>query len=76
MSNRLGNNYRVQIFGQSHSPMIGVVIEGIPAGIIPDMDFIRRFMARRAPGTGELSTDRREDDEPRILSGLNERGET
>ena len=75
MSNLLGNRYRVQIFGQSHSPMIGAVIEGIPAGVIPDMDFISAFMARRAPG-GALSTARRETDAPRIVSGLNDRGET
>ena len=75
MSNALGNSYRVQIFGQSHSPMIGAVIEGIPAGVVPDMDFISAFMARRAPG-GALSTTRREADAPQIVSGLNERGET
>ncbi len=75
MSNALGNSYRVQIFGQSHSPMIGAVIEGIPAGVVPDMNFIGAFMARRAPG-GALSTARREADVPRIVSGLNDRGET
>ena len=75
MSNRLGSKYVVQIFGQSHSPMIGAVIEGLPAGIVPDMEFIRAFMARRAPG-GALSTARREADIPRIISGLNNRGET
>ncbi len=75
MSNSLGNSYRVQIFGQSHSPQIGCVIEGVPAGIVPDMESIRSFMARRAPG-GALSTARREADEPRIVAGLNDRGET
>ena len=76
MSNALGNSYRVQIFGQSHSPMIGAVIEGLPAGIAPDMAFISAFMARRAPGSGRLSTARREADAPQIIAGLNERGET
>ena len=75
MSNTLGERFRVQIFGQSHSPMIGAVIEGVPTGVVPDMDFISAFMARRAPG-GALSTARREADVPRIVSGLNERGET
>lgn len=75
MSNSLGHKYRVQIFGQSHSEMIGCVIEGLPAGIAPDMDFISAFMARRAPG-GALSTARREADLPRIVSGLNEFGTT
>ena len=76
MSNTLGNSFRVTIFGQSHSPMIGAVIEGLPAGFTPDMEAVRAFMARRAPGSGALSTARREADEPSILSGLNERGET
>lgn len=75
MSNNLGSRYRVQIFGQSHSPMIGAVIEGIPAGVIPDMDAILRFMARRAPG-GAFSTKRKEADIPQIIAGLNEKGET
>ena len=63
MSNLLGDKYRLMIFGQSHSPMIGGVIEGLPAGVEPDMDFIRAFMARRAPG-GSLSTARQETDAP------------
>lgn len=75
MSNTLGDSYRVQVFGQSHSPMIGAVIEGVPAGVRPDMDFISAFMARRAPG-GALSTARKETDAPRIVSGLNDRGES
>ena len=75
MSNTLGDKYRVQVFGQSHSPMIGAVIEGIPAGVTPDMAFISAFMARRAPG-GALSTARKEADEPEIVSGLNEWGRT
>ena len=76
MSNTLGNRYRVQIFGQSHSPMIGAVIEGIPAGVTPDMDFISAFMARRAPGGSALSTPRKEADAVQIVSGLNDQGET
>lgn len=75
MSNTLGNRYRLTIFGQSHSPMIGGVVEGLPAGIAPDMDFIQAFMARRAPG-GALSTARREADAPEIIAGLNEWGRT
>lgn len=75
MSNTLGERCRLTIFGQSHSSMIGGVIEGLPAGIAPDMEFIRAFMARRAPG-GALSTARKEADEPEIVSGLNEWGRT
>lgn len=76
MSNTLGNKLRVTIFGQSHSPMIGAVIEGLPAGFAPDMEAVQAFMARRAPGGSAVSTPRKEADVPRIVSGLNERGET
>lgn len=76
MSNTLGNKLRVTIFGQSHSPMIGAVIEGLPAGFAPDMEAVQSFMARRAPGESALSTSRREADIPNVVSGLNERGET
>lgn len=75
MSNQIGNRFRVLIYGQSHAPSIGAVIEGIPAGFKPDWDVVHAFMARRAPG-GALSTARHEADLPEILSGLNERGET
>ena len=76
MSNRIGERYSVTVFGQSHAPSIGCVIEGIPAGFSPDWDAVRALMARRAPNGGALSTARKETDMPEILSGLNERGET
>ena len=75
MSNVLGEHCRLTIFGQSHAPTIGGVIEGLPAGIAPDMAFIAAFMARRAPG-GALSTSRREADAVEIIAGLNEWGRT
>lgn len=75
MSNLLGDRYRLLVFGQSHSEMIGGVLEGVPAGVAPDMEAIRAFMARRAPG-GALSTARKETDMPEIVSGLNEWGRT
>ena len=58
------------IFGESHGPAIGVVLEHVPPGVAVDMDFIRAEMARRAPGTSPMSTARREADEPHILSGV------
>jgi len=76
VSNRIGERYSVLVFGQSHAPSIGCVIEGLPAGFKPDMDRVLSFMARRAPNGGALSTARKEADIPEILSGLNERGET
>ena len=58
------------IFGESHGPAIGVVLEGVPAGIELDMTLIRSELARRAPGQNALSTARKEADEVKILSGL------
>lgn len=61
---------RYHIFGESHGPAIGVVLEGVPAGVPLDWDMISREMARRAPGNSPLSTARKEADKPEILSGV------
>ncbi len=58
------------IFGESHGPAIGVVLEGVPPGLELDLDAVRFDLARRAPGKNALSTARREADEPHILSGV------
>ena len=76
MANILGKRFTVHIFGQSHAPSIGAVIEGLPVGFTPDWDRVRAFMLRRAPGNSALATARKEADLPEILSGLNEKGET
>lgn len=68
--NTLGNKVKVTVFGQSHAPAIGCVIDGLPAGFAPDMERVSAFMARRAPGQNAWSTPRRESDTPEILSGL------
>ena len=58
------------IFGESHGPAIGVVLEGVPPGLALNLDAVRFDLARRAPGRNALSTARKEADEPHILSGL------
>ncbi len=58
------------IFGESHGPAIGVVLEDVPAGLVLDMEFIRSELGRRRPGKDALSTQRQEADEPEILSGV------
>ncbi len=68
--NTLGNKLKVTVFGQSHAPAIGCIIDGLPAGFAPDMDRVTAFMARRAPGQNAWSTPRKESDTPEILSGL------
>lgn len=58
------------IFGESHGPAIGVVLEGVPAGLELDWEAVRFEMARRAPGKNSLSTARKEGDEVQVISGL------
>ena len=70
MSSTYGENLHLTIFGQSHSPAIGVTVEGIPAGEKVDLDELQRFLDRRAPGKNAWSTPRKEADAPEILSGL------
>lgn len=65
-----GNKLSVSIFGQSHSDSIGAVIDGLPAGIEIDTEWVNAFMRRRAPGQSVFSTLRRESDRPEVLSGL------
>ena len=61
---------RYTIFGESHGPAVGVVLEGLPSGLALDMAAVERDMARRAPGKNTLSTARREADQVEILSGM------
>lgn len=70
MSSMTGENIKLSIFGESHGPAIGVVIDGLPAGEPIDFDSLAQQMARRAPGKDKTSTKRRESDIPEILSGV------
>lgn len=62
---------RTTLFGESHGSAVGVVLEGVPAGLPLDMDKLLFEMARRSP-RGELATARREADIPEIISGLHD----
>lgn len=68
--NTWGNKIKISIFGESHGKGIGVVLDGIPSGLLLDTDFIHSEMQRRAPGRNKLSTPRNEADEVEILSGV------
>lgn len=70
MASYLGERIHVSVFGQSHSPAIGVVVDGLPAGERVDMEELGRFLKRRAPGQNATSTPRKEADLPQFLSGL------
>lgn len=69
LSGMWGNNIKISIFGESHGSAIGINIDSLPSGFALDMNEIMREMKRRAPGKNNLSTLRKEDDEPEILSG-------
>lgn len=70
MFNTFGNIFRLTTFGESHGEAVGGVIDGCPAGITLDMDFIRHELDRRKPGQSKITTPRKEDDEVEFLSGL------
>lgn len=70
MSSFFGSHLRLSLFGQSHGEAIGITIDGLPAGMVIDMERLKREMARRAPGTSALTTARREADAPEFLSGV------
>lgn len=65
-----GNRIKLSIFGESHGSVIGVTVNGIPAGVNIDMDFIKKEMRRRAGGYDLFSTPRREQDEFEFISGI------
>lgn len=70
MPSTIGRILKLTTFGESHGTALGGVVDGFPAGITIDMDFITNEMARRRPGSTKLGTARKEGDEPRILSGI------
>lgn len=70
MSSMWGNKVKISIFGESHSSGIGVVLDGIEAGVNIDMDKVLEMMARRAPGKDKASTKRLEKDFPKVMCGI------
>lgn len=70
MSSTLGNKIKISIFGESHGNGIGVVVDGLPAGVKIDFDKVLAQMSRRAPGKDKTATPRKESDLPKILSGM------
>ena len=68
--NTFGNIFRLTSFGESHGPAVGGVIDGMPAGITIDMEFIQNELNRRRPGQSAVVTPRKENDEVVFLSGI------
>lgn len=70
MPSTWGNTLKISLYGESHGAGIGVVMDNVPPGEPVDEKAVLAFMARRAPGHTPWSTPRKEDDIPRILSGI------
>lgn len=68
--NKFGTLFTLTSFGESHGVAIGGVIDGMPAGIAVDMDFIQSELDRRKPGQSSIVTQRKESDKVEILSGV------
>lgn len=67
--NTLGKIFQVTTFGESHGPLIGAVIDGCPAGLKLDTNFIQTQLDKRRPGQSVLTTQRKESDTVKIVSG-------
>ena len=70
MSNSYGTLFRISTFGESHGEAVGVIVDGCPAGIAVDLDFIQSELDRRKPGQSKITTQRKEEDRIEILSGV------
>ena len=70
MFNSFGEIFRFTTFGESHGKAIGVVVDGVPAGIEFDEEFLINELDRRRPGKNRFSTQRKESDTPEVLSGV------
>ena len=68
--NTFGHMFRVTTFGESHGPAIGCVVDGCPPGLPLKAEEIQAFLDKRRPGQSRFTTQRREPDQVRILSGV------
>ena len=70
MRNTFGNIFTLTTFGESHGEAVGGIVDGMPAGIEVDMDFIQHQLNRRRPGQSQITTQRKEPDHVELLSGV------
>ena len=68
--NRFGQRFSFTTFGESHGKALGCVVDGVPAGLFIDEEFIQSELDRRKPGKSKFETARKEDDRVEILSGV------
>ena len=70
MRNTYGNIFTLTSFGESHAEAVGGVVDGMPAGIDIDLDFIQSELDRRRPGQSAITTSRKEADKVELFSGV------
>jgi chorismate synthase len=70
LMNTIGEIFRLTTFGESHGAAVGGVIDGFPAGVEIDEEFVQRELNRRKPGQSSITTPRKEDDKVEFLSGI------
>lgn len=70
MRNIFGNIFTLTTFGESHGTAIGGIVDGMPAGVEIDMDFIQHELDRRKPGQSKITTSRNEPDRVQLMSGV------
>lgn len=70
MGSSFGNIFKIHTYGESHGVALGVVIDGCPAGLVIDENFIQFELDRRKPGQSKITTQRKETDEFEIVSGV------
>ena len=70
MRNTFGNIFTLNTFGESYGAAVGGVVDGMPAGINIDIDFIQSELNRRRPGQSSITTSRKEADQVELLSGV------
>ena len=70
MGNSFGNKFKITTFGESHGVGIGLIIDGCPAGLPVDEEMIQYELNRRKPGQSKITTQRKEEDQFQILSGI------
>lgn len=68
--NSIGELFRVTTFGESHGPALGAIVDGVPPGLVLSEADLQIDLDRRKPGTSAFTTQRREDDVVKILSGV------
>ena len=69
-ANTFGTLFRMTTFGESHGQALGVVLDGVPAQLDFDLDFIQSELDRRKPGQSKMTTARKEKDQIQVLSGV------